>query len=115
MNKIYMFTLKDFDIGWYYIAAKNWKEARRYARTQTEMNEYNDDEAFLSYRGHLVKKDGKVVYTEDLGALDIDQIIANDIHWWDCWSCGSKNVRAINSWQYRCLNCTEIGNIPYYD
>jgi formylmethanofuran dehydrogenase subunit E len=113
-----MFTLRaEYGTGWVYVAAKTWKEARKYAQKSDYLS--NTAEEFIDYRGHLFRdKENKFVFTEDEGELDIEQIIKNKIHWFTCYECDSDNVslvkESIDS-KFKCNECGEVFDIPYYD
>ncbi len=109
MNKVYFFIV-DEDYGGVYVAAKNWKEARKYSMQDELISEYMEE--FIDLRGSIVKPK---VFTTLEGVLSIEQTIKLGLAWWDCEndSCIGGEIEFVDELNYRCSGCGEINKIPY--
>jgi hypothetical protein len=118
MNKVYFFVVNE-DEGGVYVAAKNWKEARKLSMTDPLISE--NMEEFIDLEGRLVKRGKGIIYTEYEGVLDITQIVELGCAWWSCENieCESDDIEIIEDKSlyeyggYKCKKCGYTAKIPY--
>jgi predicted RNA-binding Zn-ribbon protein involved in translation (DUF1610 family) len=77
---------------------------------------------FIHYRARLARGyDGKPIFTEKNGFIDMEELIPKGYKtWWNCPECGDEGDKeaafeyvAID--QYRCKGCGYIGSIPFVE
>jgi len=110
MNKIY-FAVADEDEGGVYISAKNIKEAKKLAMTDSIISEYLIN--YIDLKCRWIKR-----YTDlPSKVMDIEEIIQEKIHWWYCVDCEQdddfKYLNENNTDKYKCPYCGNIANVPY--
>lgn len=129
LNKVYFFYPKDGCGGGYYVAGKNFKEAKSDALC-TGVCDFCDN-PFIDIRGHIVRfhyadgeydEKGQIVRTEHEGVLNVKQMaeIGQGLLWFGCLECGnddfdfSKEIDG-DYFKYKCKNCGHEDDVPYID
>lgn len=107
-NKVY-FVQGDEDIGGAYIAAKTSKDAKNIALgiwvAETVENPFIDLK---------IRRCWSVKETDYDGLLDIYKINDLKLTWWECSNCCKDNFEIINEITYKCKDCNNEDEIPYY-
>lgn len=113
MNRVYEVREKDYHISYAVGGENRTKAIINYLR---EIGENNS--AFIYYRATLLRdKNGKFIYTENSGLLDIEELMPKGCRvWWDCPECGqTDNFEYAPIDKYKCCGCGYIGDIPFCD
>ena len=116
MNKVYAFHEGNYE-KWCYIAAENFKKAKKIALFNPLCNFC--DNPFIDISGHLCRdKNKKPITTDFSGELEIQQIVDVGLAWWTCegneGNCESKQFEMFdNGFKWKCQICGKDGNTPY--
>ena len=108
MNRLYIVQDIKADSGVLFVSAKNRKEAREYALADELFTE--GDYEFNDIR---VKWSGHRSIDEPDGVLTIEQILENQLNWWDCEDCACLVFEYFDDEYCKCSDCGNKVLIPY--
>ena len=116
MNKVYAVHEGNYE-KWCYIAAENFKKAKKIALFNPLCNFC--DNPFIDISGHLCRdKNKKPITTDFSGELEIQQIVDVGLAWWTCegneGNCESKQFEMSDGgWKWKCRVCGREGHTLY--
>jgi hypothetical protein len=113
MNKVYFFIDESGDHGGIYVAARTLKEGKKFALSSDILDLMMLWNPYIELNGHMERKEGKPIFTEYEGELNIKQINELGLAWWDCDECGAGNFSIINEFEYKCNECGYSSKVPY--